>query len=85
MALTSLWLVGSFNSFKPHSGLLCHIFLFLLFITGVTIDEICEMLRIGKNKAYKFLQRGGISSIKDGGLWIIPKKAVIDYISNLGR
>ncbi len=51
----------------------------------VTIDELCEMLRIGKNKAYQLLRNGRISSFKDGRLWMIPKQAVIDYISNLGR
>ncbi len=51
----------------------------------VTIDELCEMLRIGKNKAYQLLRSGRISSFKDGRLWMIPKQAVIDYISNLGR
>ncbi len=51
----------------------------------VTIDELCEMLRIGKNKAYQLLRSGRISSFKDGRLWMIPKQAVIDYISNFGR
>jgi len=51
----------------------------------VTIDELCEMLRIGKNKAYQLLRSGRISSFKDGRLWMIPKQAVIDYISHFGR
>ncbi len=38
----------------------------------VTIDELCEMLRIGKNKAYQLLRSGRISSFKDGRLWMIP-------------
>ncbi len=51
----------------------------------VTIDELCKMLRIGKNKAYQLLRSGRISSFKDGRLWMIPKQAVIDYILNFGR
>ncbi len=51
----------------------------------VTIDELCEMLRIGKNKAYQLLRSERISSFKDGRLWMIPKQSVIAYISNFGR
>ncbi len=51
----------------------------------VTIDELCEMLRIGRNKAYQLLRRGSVSSFKDGRLWMIPKQAVIDYILSFGR
>ncbi len=51
----------------------------------VTIDELCEMLRIGRNKAYQLLRSGRVSSFKDGRLWMIPKQAVIDYILNFVR
>lgn len=46
----------------------------------ITIDELCEMLRIGRNKAYELLRSGKISSFREGKLWIISKEAVIDYI-----
>ncbi len=48
----------------------------------VRIDELCEMLRIGRNKAYQLLRSGRVSGFKDGRLWMIPKQAVINYISN---
>ncbi len=50
----------------------------------ITVDELCEMLHIGKNKAYHLLKSNKISSFKDGRLWMIPKISVIEYI-NSGR
>lgn len=46
----------------------------------VTIDEVCEMLRIGRSKAYGLLRCGRITGFKDGRLWMIPKTSVIDYV-----
>ena len=46
----------------------------------VTIDELCEMLRIGKNKAYELLRNGDIKAFRCGRLWIIPKQAVEEFI-----
>lgn len=46
----------------------------------VTIDELCEMLRIGKNKAYELLRNGNIKAFKCGRLWIISKQAVEDFV-----
>ncbi len=50
----------------------------------VRIEELCEMLRIGRNKAYQLLRSGRVSGFKDGRLWMIPKQSVINYISNHG-
>ncbi len=47
----------------------------------VRIEELCEMLRIGRNKAYQLLRSGRVSGFKDGRLWMIPKQAVINYIT----
>ena len=46
----------------------------------VTIDEVCEMLRIGRSKAYCLLRCGRITGFKDGRLWMIPKTSVIEYV-----
>ncbi len=46
----------------------------------VTIEELCYMLRIGRNKAYELLRSCKIRGFKEGRLWIIPKEAVIEYI-----
>lgn len=46
----------------------------------VTVDELCYMLRIGRNKAYQLLRSGRIGAFRDGRLWMIPNEAVIEYI-----
>ena len=46
----------------------------------ITVEELCYMLRIGKNKAYALLRSGKIGAFRDGRLWMIPKEAVIEYI-----
>ena len=47
----------------------------------VTVEELCEMLRIGRNKAYELLRSGKVGGFHDGRLWMIPKEAVISYIT----
>lgn len=47
----------------------------------VTIDELCEMLRIGKNKAYELLRKGEIKAFRCGRLWIISKVAVEEFVN----
>lgn len=51
----------------------------------ITVDELCEMLRIGRNKAYELLRSGKVGGFHDGRLWMIPKEAVIDYIKKNRR
>ena len=48
----------------------------------VTVEELCYMLRIGRNKAYNLLRSGRIKAFRDGRLWMIPKIAVIEYITD---
>lgn len=46
----------------------------------VTIDELAEMLRIGKNVAYKLVNSGEINSFKIGGTHKIPRDSISDFI-----
>lgn len=47
----------------------------------VTIEEVMEMLGIGKNTAYELLKRRELKCFQIKGRWKIPKQAVIEYIS----
>lgn len=51
----------------------------------LTVDELMEMLRIGKNTAYQLINSGQIKSIKFGRTHRIPKNNVIDYIIRKSR
>ncbi len=46
----------------------------------VSIDEIQQMLRIGKNAVYDLLKSKQLKSIKVGKRYIVPKKYVIDFL-----
>lgn len=49
----------------------------------VNITELCEMLDIGKNKAYELINDGEIKSVRIGRVHKIPKRYVIEYIDSL--
>ncbi len=49
----------------------------------LTVDELCELLKIGYNAAYTLLNSRTIKSFRNGRVWRIPKQAVIDYICKL--
>lgn len=46
----------------------------------VSIDELCEMLSIGKNTAYDLLNRKEIAAFKIGRFWKIPRESVSNYV-----
>jgi excisionase family DNA binding protein len=46
----------------------------------VTVEELCEMLSIGKNAAYKLLSSGQLKAFRYNRVWKIPKQGIIEYI-----
>ena len=46
----------------------------------ITIDELCQMLEIGRNTAYHLLNSDLIKAFKCGRVWKIPKEAVEQFI-----
>lgn len=46
----------------------------------LTVEELMEVLKIGKNTAYRLLNTKEIKSIKFGRIHRIPKNSLIDYI-----
>ena len=49
----------------------------------LTVDQMCQLLNIGKNSAYKLLQSGEIQSFKIGRIWKIPKDSIDKYINKI--
>ena len=45
-----------------------------------TTDEAAEVLRVGFYTLYDLLQSGKLKAYRNGRLWRIPKKSVIQYI-----
>ncbi|MBE7054511.1 MAG: helix-turn-helix domain-containing protein [Ruminococcaceae bacterium] len=48
----------------------------------LSVKQLCEILDIGKNTAYKLLQSGEIKSIKIGKVYKIQKKCLKDFLNN---
>ena len=46
----------------------------------ITIDELCNILCIGRNTAYRLLKSNALQAFKIGRIWKIPKRAVEEYI-----
>lgn len=46
----------------------------------ITIDELCEILMIGKNLAYRLLADRKIKAFRIGKKWKIPKSSVEKFI-----
>lgn len=46
----------------------------------LTIDELCGVLMIGKNLAYRLLTENKIKAFRIGKKWKIPKSSVENFI-----
>ena len=48
----------------------------------VTVEDLCEMLSIGKNAAYKLLASGELKCFRLNRVWKIPKQCVAEIVSS---
>ncbi len=48
----------------------------------INVNELCEILRIGRNSAYRLLQSGEIRSRRLRAKYLIPKIVIIDYLKS---
>lgn len=46
----------------------------------LTLDELCEVLQIGRNTAYQILNSGFMSAFRIGRRWKIPKTSVQELL-----
>ena len=46
----------------------------------LSVEEMCEMLSIGKNSAYQLLASGKIHCFRHNRIWKIPKAGVVEYV-----
>lgn len=50
----------------------------------ITIDEMCDILSIGKGAAYNLLKNKEVKSFKIGRIWKIPRQSINEYIATYG-
>ena len=46
----------------------------------LTVEEVCEALRMGYNAVYELLNEGKLKAYKNGRVWRIPKEALVKYV-----
>lgn len=46
----------------------------------LTVEEACEILRVGKNALYDMLLNKQLKGYRNGRVWRIPKRAIVEYI-----
>ena len=48
----------------------------------VSVEQMAEMLNIGKSSAYALLQSSQVRHVRVGKKYIIPKQSIVDFIDN---
>ena len=43
----------------------------------LTVDEACELLKIGHNAIYRLLNTGELKAFRNGRVWRIPRESVV--------
>ena len=51
----------------------------------LTIEDICKILGVGRNLAYKMLQNEEIFARKIRHKYIIPKQSVVNYLTAISQ
>ena len=46
----------------------------------MSVEDVCTVLFIGRNRAYELLNSGSIRGFRVGRTWRIPKKSLETYI-----
>ena len=46
----------------------------------LTVEEVCEALRMGYNAVYDLLNEGKLKAYKYGRVWRIPKESLKEFI-----
>ena len=50
----------------------------------LTVPEVSEFLRIGRNSTYQLIRCGKIRSLKIGRQLRVPRQAILDYLAGTG-
>ena len=46
----------------------------------LTVEEVCEALRMGYNAVYDLVNEGRLKAYKNGRVWRIPREALVKYV-----
>lgn len=54
--------------------------MFESYMDVMTVDEVCEALRMGYNAVYELVQSGKLKAYKNGRVWRIPRESVRQFV-----
>ena len=46
----------------------------------LTVEEVCEALRMGYNAVYEILNNGKLKAFKNGRVWRIPRESLLEFV-----
>ena len=49
----------------------------------LTVEEVCDILRIGKNAAYNLINSGEIKCYRYNRVWNIPRISLKEYMERM--
>ena len=50
----------------------------------ITVEELMDILHIGRNTAYGLVKDGVVKSVKIGRTYRIPKKCIKEFLDQIG-
>ena len=51
----------------------------------LTVNEACELMKVGHNAMYAFLRSGNLKAFRNGRVWRIPKASIIEFTRRNAR
>lgn len=48
----------------------------------MTVETLCQKLKVSENTAYQLLKTGQLKGFKVGRMWRIPQNSLDSYVSN---
>ena len=54
-------------------------------LTVLSVSEVAEYLRVGKNRVYELLNTGKLNGFRMGSTWKISRMALENYILNASQ
>jgi excisionase family DNA binding protein len=49
------------------------------------VEEVAEILSMGRSKVYDLIRSGRLASVKEGAMRRVTEQAIQDYVASLGQ
>lgn len=59
--------------------------MFELYDDIMTVEDVMNALKLGKNSVYELLSSGRLTGFKEGRIWKIPREQLSEYVLKRSR